>query len=147
MEVILMTIGIIIHSKTGHTLSVAETLKDKFSSAGRSAVLLRIEDQTDFDSFDAILLGSHTEGFALAPEMAAYLSGLPASALSQKKTVLLITHAFPLHAMGGNQAMKGLRKLAEQQGAKVIAEEIIDWSRPGREKQIENAVNNIASVI
>lgn len=142
-----MTIGIIIHSKTGHTLSVAEALKDSLSSAGRSAVLLRIEDQPDYDSFDAILLGSHTEGFALAQEMAAYLSALPEKSLNQKKTVLLITHAFPLHAMGGNQAMAGFRKLVEVQGAKVVAEEIIDWSRPGREKQIETAVKNMASII
>ncbi|SCZ77140.1 flavodoxin family protein [Acidaminobacter hydrogenoformans] len=142
-----MTIGIIIHSKTGHTLSVAETLKASLSSAGRPAVLLRIEDQPDYDSFDAILLGSHTEGFMLAQEMVAYLTALPEKTLSQKKTVLLITHAFPLHAMGGNQAMAGLRKLVEAKGAKVVAEKIIDWSRPGRERQIEAAVKQITSIL
>lgn len=138
-----MTIGIIIHSKTGHTLQVAEQLKASLSKVGRPASLVRIEDRPNFDSFDTLVLGSHTEGFALAQEMTAYLNALPANALSQKKTALLITHAFPLHGMGGSQAMAGLKKIAEKHGANVISEEIIDWSRPGRDRQIEAAVGKM----
>jgi len=138
-----MTIGIIIHSKTGHTLHVAEQLKASLSKAGRSAELVRIEDQPDFDSFESLVLGSHTEGFALAAEMASYLNALPSKALNQKKVSLLITHAFPFHAMGGNQAMNGFKNLVEKQGAKVLSEEIIDWSRPGRDRQIESAVGRM----
>jgi flavodoxin len=138
-----MTIGIIVHSKTGHTLQVAEQLKASLSKAGRPVVLVRIEDHPDFDSFEALVLGSHTEGFALAADMVSYLSALPSKALDQKKTVLLITHAFPLHALGGNQAMNGLKSLVEKQGANVIREEIIDWSRPGRDRQIEAAVGRM----
>lgn len=139
-----MTIGIIVHSKTGHTLQVAEQLKANLSKAGRPVVLVRIEDKPDFDSFETLVLGSHTEGFALAAEMATYLNALPSKALNQKKVALLITHAFPLHAMGGNQAMSGFKNLVEKQGAKVLNEEIIDWSRPGRDRQIEAAVGRMA---
>jgi len=139
-----MTIGIIVHSKTGHTLQVAEQLKASLSKAGRPAALVRIEDHPDLDSFETLVLGSHTEGFALAADMAAYLNALPSKALSQKKVALLITHAFPLHAMGGNQAMSGFKNLVEKQGARVISGEIIDWSRPGRDRQIETAVGRMA---
>jgi len=140
-----MTIGIIVHSKTGHTLQVAEKLQASLSKAGRPAALVRIEDRPDFDSFETLVLGSHTEGFALAAEMAAYLNSLPSKALDHKNAALLITHSFPLHAMGGNQAMAGLKGIAEKHGAKVICEEIIDWSRPGRDKQIETAIERIAA--
>lgn len=140
-----MTIGIIIHSKTGHTLQVAEHLKASLSKAGRPAVLVRIEDQPSFDTFEALVLGSHTEGFALAADMATYLNALPSKALNQKRVALLITHAFPLHAMGGNQAMNGLKNIVEKQGAQVIGEEIIDWSSPGRDRQIDAAVGRITA--
>ena len=139
-----MTIGIIVHSKTGHTLLVAEQLRDKLLSSGHDTVLIRIEDRPAFDRFDTLVLGSHTEGFALAPEMASYLKSLPENALDRKKTALLITHAFPFHAMGGNQAMWGFKILAQNLGAFIASEEIIDWSNPGRNRQIENAVIRMA---
>lgn len=136
-----MTIGIIIHSKTGHTLEVAEKLKEALIKAGRSAILERIEARPDLSVYEALVFGSHTEGFRLAQDMSLYLASL--GSLKQKPVALLITHAFPLPGMGGSQAMTGLKNQVEKLGGQVVSEAVIDWSRPGRARQIEAAITRM----
>jgi flavodoxin len=137
-----MNIGIIIHSKTGHTQHVADQLVNVLTQRGHTVRMQPIEDRPDISKFDALILGSHTEGFALAPEMIQYLKSL--NSIENQKVSLLITHFFPLRGMGGTQAMAGMKTLVSSLGGQVIAEEIIDWSGFNREHHIQEAAMRIA---
>jgi flavodoxin len=140
-----MTIGIIVHSKTGHTLQVAEKLQTELAARGKSARIERIEASPDLMAYDALVLGSHTEGFALAPEMVRYLQNIPP--LNGKKSILLITHFFPAHGMGGTQAIASMKSLVDSKNGKVEGEEIIDWLKLSREKSILESVKKIAELL
>lgn len=93
-----MKVGIIVHSHTGNTLSVAEKLKDAIAAKGHTVSLERVsavnedpsaqgpvelKDIPEVGSYDAIVFGAPVRAFSLTPAMKAYLSQL--STLKDKK--------------------------------------------------------------
>lgn len=150
-----MNIGIVIHSRTGNTNSVAVLLKQQLEKSGHTVVLEKLEIEgvvqprmkqvvfksiPSHDAYDAIIMCSPVEAFSLAPVMKEYLK--QTSDFEDKPVALLVTHAFPRPWLGGSQAIHQMANLAKIKGARILGSEIIDWSRSGREKQIENAVNH-----
>lgn len=144
-----MKIGIIVHSHTGNTNSVAERFKEELLAAGHSAVIeqvtavsdkemnmekIQLKTIPDIGAYDALIFGCPVRGASLSPIMAAYLS--QASSLQGKKTVCFVTEYFPYPWMGGNRAIAQMKKICESKGAEVLETGIVNWSSRGRNKKI-----------
>lgn len=153
-----MKIGIVIYSKTGNTLSVAEKLGKKLESAGHKVAFERINVSNDEEwelenirftslpnpeGYDALVVAAPVQAFGLCRVMKAYLPKLPK--LNGKNVVCLTTEGFPAPWLGGNKAIATLKKACEAQGAKVVATGIVNWMKKSRESQIEKVVTTLAA--
>ncbi len=152
-----MKIGIIIHSRTGNTNSVALKLKEKLSAAGHSVDLERLivlgvlrrgikdiqfETLPDTGQYEALVFGSPVQGFSLSPVMVSYLTQV--ASLQSKKVACLVTEFFPYPWMGGNQAVGKMKKICVSKGAAVCGSGIVNWSSARREKQIIEVVDRLS---
>jgi flavodoxin len=149
---LIMKIGIIVHSQTGNTYSVAEQLKEKLTAAGHSANIeritpvdpkqtdpkkVRIQKLPDITQYDGLVFGAPIHAFNVSPPMKAYLEKLPS--LSNKKIACFVTKGLPFNSTGGNQGISLMKSTLESKGGTVVGTGIIHWSG-GREKKIENLV-------
>lgn len=152
-----MKIGIIVHSQTGNTYSVAQKLQEKLQKTGQSADIQRIEpvDEKqgdakkvqlktipDISQYDALIFGGPVRGFSMSPVVAAYLSSIPS--LQGKKVALMVTQSFPFPMLGGNQAISQMKKACESKGVLVCGTGIVNWSRKTREKMITEVVEKLS---
>ncbi len=150
-----MNVGLIIHSQTGNTCTVAESLAERLRADGHSATLERLEpvgevrpetkavefkEQPDLAQYDALVFGAPVHAFSLSPAMQAYLGEL--TSLADKRVALLVTQAFPFAWMGGNRAVRQMRKACETNGARVCGTGVVNWSR-GRERRIAQLVDRL----
>ena len=148
-----MKIGIIVHSNTGNTLSVAQRLKEKFSAAGHTASIERITannndepnyqkvqiaEKPDISKYDVLLLGAPVHGFSLSPVMRAYLSNI--SSLKGKMTACFMTQAFPYPWMGGTRSMKQMTELCQSKGASPYGTGIVNWANAAKREKLINDV-------
>lgn len=155
-----MRIGIIVHSKTGNTLGVANRLKDTLTTSGIAAdldILVASKDEEpdpakvvldrlpETKGYDALVLGAPVRGFSLSPIMAAYLD--QAELADGASVYCYVTHFFPFHWMGGNQALGQFRKRCEAKGLRVEDSGVIDWSSGKRDRAIDALVSRFASHI
>lgn len=143
-----MNVGILFHSCTGNTLSVAQTLAEALRAAGATAEPDRLETDPaeaeapsfrivhapDPAKYEALVFACPVHGFRISRQMALYLADLPD--LKGKKTLCFVTHTFPFGFLGGNGSKKQLENLLRQKGADVLASACIDWGSRKREAQI-----------
>lgn len=152
-----MKIGIIIHSHTGNTLSVAQKLKEELLTAGHSATLEQVtainDEQTDVSkiqlnkipdvgAYDMLIFGAPVRGASLSPVIAAYL--LQGASLKEKKVSCFVTEFFPFAWMGGNQAIQQMKRICEAKGAKVYETGVVNWSSLQRKKKIADTVKKLS---
>lgn len=154
-----MKIGIIIHSETGNTFSVAQKLKVGLISSGHSVSIDKViaaNDRQqdiqkinlltipDVSGYDAIIFGAPVRGFSLSPILAAYLSQL--ETLQGKKVECFVTEFFPFPWMGGNRAIRQMKNICESKAGKVIGTGIINWSSKHRQEQIDHILERQSSL-
>jgi flavodoxin len=154
-----MKIGIIIHSQTGNTYSVALKLKEKLSEAGHSVDLERLkvagalrrgirdiqfETLPNAGQYDVLVFGAPVEAFSLSPVMISYLTQV--ASLQGKKVACLVTHFLPYSWMGGNRAVNQMKKICESKGAVVLGSEVINWSSSRRNLEITKAVDRLSKL-
>lgn len=154
-----MKIGIIVHSHTGNTYSVAQEIKDKLAAAGHSVSLERVsasnEDAAEagqvllierpcIDEYDALIFGAPVRGFSLSPVMTAYLSRLKTG--SHKNTACFVTQFFPSPAMGGNRTIDQMKVLCNSIGLRVCGTGIVNWSNPNRRKRIASIAEEFCRI-
>lgn len=154
-----MKIGIIIHSQTGNTNSVALKLKEKLSAAGHSVDLERLkvlgalrrgikdiqfEALPNAGQYDALVFGAPVEAFSLSSVMVSYLTQV--ASLQSKKVACLVTQFFPYPWMGGNRAIGQMKKICESKGAVVFGSEVINWSSLRRNLKIIEAVDRLSKL-
>jgi NAD(P)H dehydrogenase (quinone) len=154
-----MKIGIIVHSVTGNTYSVAEKLKEKFQAAGHTVNIERIRlvgdakpgeknvqvaDPPDASAYDGLVFGSPVHGFSVSNGMEAYLTQMPS--LQGKKALCYVTKALPFLGTGGNQAIAKMKSLCEFKGATVCGTGIVIWNRQ-REKQIVDMAEDLSTCL
>ena len=145
-----MSVDILVHSQTGHCLSVAETLAGLARAAGHRASLTRItpsdEKETDLAKLsiapvpqdagaDLYVIGAPVHGLSATPAIRKAVSQMPF--LDGKRVVLLTTEWFPLDWMGGSHTLKQLEHAVADQGGQVVATGIIHWERKDRQEQID----------
>lgn len=152
-----MKIGMVVYSNTGHTLSVAEKLREKLVAAGHAVTLTELEtivplqmgDTTAelktlpvIDNYDALVLATCVRGGTPAPPMRVYLEKV--SSLADKPVVCLVTGVFPFANWGRDQTLAQMKALCEAKGAQVMATESVGWMSPGRGKAIHSVVERLA---
>lgn len=151
-----MNIGLIVYSQTGNTLSVAEKLREALARAGHTVAVERVEVEgeakpgqpvklktaPDPRKYDAVLFGSPVHAFALAPAMRAYLAQVPA--LGGKRVAGFVTQGLPFAWLGGNRALRQLRRACAAKGATFCGSGLVTWSPKNREGQIAGLVDRLS---
>jgi len=153
-----MKIGIIVHSYTGNTYSVAEKLQEKFLAAGNEVSIeqvelvddeemdvkkIQIETFPDLNAYDVLIFGASVRAFSLSPAMTAYMNQIPS--LQDKKIACFVTKGLPFHRTGGNQAISQMKKICESRGGTVMGTGIVIW-RGNREKEINELVEKFIAI-
>jgi NAD(P)H dehydrogenase (quinone) len=153
-----MKIGIIVHSQTGHTLSVAQKLQEKLTAGGHSASIeqispvdpkqtdpkkIQIEKLPDLSKYDALAFGAPVQAFSLSPVMKVYMGQLPS--LSNKKITLFTTKRLSILWTGGKQAISKMKKSCETKGGNVVGTGIIVWSGTEIEKRVADTVEKLSA--
>jgi len=64
--------------------------------------------------------------------------------LQGKKVACLVTQFFPYPWMGGNHAIRQMRRLCESKGATVCGSGVVNWMRPRRDKTTAKAVDRLS---
>ena len=151
-----MKIGIIVHSQTEHTYSVAQKLREKLISVGHEANVERVipvgdvapgakdikfENQPDSQVYDALIFGAPVHAFSLSPAMKAYLEQLPS--LQNKIIACYVTKGAPFKWTGGTRAIGQMKKICNAHGGKVSETGIIVWNNK-RDKEIDKLVDKIS---
>lgn len=151
-----MKVGIIVHSHTGNTLSVAQKLKEQLLAAGHSVTLeqvtavnespsaggkIQLKTIPDPSSYDALIIGAPVQGFSLSPVMKVYLSQIPS--LKGKKVSCFTTQLFPFAWMGGNRAIEQTKKACKTKGVNISETGIINWSRKDRDRKIRDVIEKL----
>lgn len=155
-----MKVGIIVHSKTGNTLQVANNIKETLLASDCQAEVIRIEaandseanpsaiqliSMPDISSYDVLILGGPVRGGRLSPIMDAYLQTLPS--LRDKVVFGFVTHFFPKDSMGGTQAIRRMEALCKDKGVAMSKTSIVSWMNPfKRSKSIQYTVDAFKSL-
>jgi flavorubredoxin len=152
-----MNIGMIIYSQTGNTHSVAIKLEEKLAAAGHSVDMerlkvvgeyrpgtsdVRFETLPNVGQYDALVFGAPVEAFSLSPVMKSYLTQIPS--LQDKKVACLVTQFFPFRWLGGNRAVRQMKRICESKGAAVCGSGIVNWSRSRRDQQIAEVTDRLS---
>jgi flavodoxin len=153
-----MKIGIILYSYSGNTLSVGERLKQALLSKGYEVSLERIKvndegpqsgntiqlsEIPDASQYDAIILGAPVQAFSLNPIMKVYLRKLPD--LQGKKISCFVTEYFSKAWMGGNHAIKQIKRMVHNKNGIVTDSGVVNWSNTMRERQIDEIICRFSS--
>ncbi|HEY9059887.1 MAG TPA: NAD(P)H-dependent oxidoreductase [Pseudobacteroides sp.] len=154
-----MKIGIIIHSYTGNTLSVAQKLKEKLTASGHIVNLEQVtavngdpkearnvvlKDIPDTKTYDVLIFGAPVWAFSLSPIMKLYLSQVPS--LQGKKIGCFVTQQLRFKLLGGNNAINKMKKACQSKGGSVYETGIVNWSHKQREAMIEEVVDRFGRV-
>jgi len=155
-----MNIGIIVHSETGNTHSVAMKLQEKLSAAGHAVSIERLkvvgkfkagikdlplETVPDAGQYDALVFGAPVQAFSLSAVMTGYLERI--ASLQDKRVACLVTEAFPYPWMGGNRAIRQMTRICESKGATVCGAGIVNWMNARREQQIVDVTDRLSGAI
>ncbi len=155
---ILMKIGIIVHSQTGHTYSVAQKIQEKLKTAGNevnveqvipvgeakpAAKNIKFENLPDVNGYEALIFGAPVQAFSLSSVMKAYMEQIPS--LQDKKVALFVTKGMPSHWTGGNRAISQMKKIVESKGGSFIGKGIVIW-RDKREEQITELADKFSAL-
>jgi menaquinone-dependent protoporphyrinogen IX oxidase len=153
-----MNVGILVYSHTGHTLAVAEKLKEALSAAGHTVDLERLETvgavalaATDvqlknvppIDGYQALVLGTAVRGGQPAPAMAGYMVQLPS--LEGMQVACLATGFFPAQ-WGRNQTLAKMAELCASKGATVCGSESVRWPSLRRKRRTAEVVKEMAGL-
>jgi len=155
-----MKIGIIVYSKTGNTLQVAERIAAKLTKMGehveiqrftaeeesaQSSRPVRLHKTPNPNLYDALIIGSPVKAFSLDPAMTMYLQ--QAAFTNQVPTFCFLTQYFKKPWMGGNHAMKQLLSQLSEKGITAQPLGIVNWSNAKREAQINKIVEQSVTAI
>jgi flavodoxin len=151
-----MNVGIIVYSRTGHTLSVAVKLEEALSAAGHTVNLAPVEaagpvkpGATDvplktrpaIEGYDALVFAAPVWGGRPAPPMAAYLEQLPS--MEGTQVACLVTGFFP-PGLGRNQALARMTETCTAKGATLCGTGSVGWLSLNRKRQIARVVAGLS---
>ena len=150
-----MKIGIIVHSQTGNTFSVAEKLMEALKKDGHQVTLSRIRNLKDTkelqkpedieldwvpdtEGYDLLIFGGWVQAFGLCPGFIAYLNRV--STLGERPVLCFVTQHFPFKWMGGSRAVGKMNKIIEDKEGRTVKTAVVNWSSKRRSRQIDALV-------
>lgn len=154
-----MKVGVIVHSHTGNTLSVAEKMKEALSASGHEVTLeqvkavnenpndiknIQLELNPDIADYEVLIFGAPVWAFSLSAVMNTYLKQLPS--MNGKKVSGFVTQSFPFPWMGGNRSIKQIFKICGEKGASILKSGIVGWSKKNREELITKLVKDLSTL-
>ena len=154
-----MNIGIAVYSWSGNTLSVAEKLREKLAGEGHSADILKVQvvgerkqgardfqldALPDLGAYEELVFGAAVEAFSLSPVLTEYLKNV--DSLKGKKVGCLVTQQFPYPWMGGNRAIRQMKKLCKAKGATIIGTVVVNWAKSRREQTTAAALEKLGKL-
>jgi len=154
-----MHVGIVVHSKTGNTLSVAQKIQKELEAKGHTAEIQRVTARNeepksaadivlssapDVTPYDALIFGAPVHAFSLSLVMKAYLSQLPS--LEGKKVACFITQQIAKPFFGGKRTIKQMVALCGRKGAEVELTGTVGWSAKNRDEQIAGVAAKMGSI-
>lgn len=154
-----MNIGIIVHSKTGNTLSVAERLKERLEPDGNTVTIERVipenddpaaaaksplKESPDTTPYEMLIFAAPVWAFSLSTVMKKYLDQLPD--LQGKKVNCFVTHQFPYAWLGGNRAISQMKKALSGKGVNVNETGVVNWSNKERERNISEVIEKLSKI-
>jgi multimeric flavodoxin WrbA len=149
--------GINVYSKTGNTRSVAEKLKDGLSKAGNEVALeevttvgdpgsepqkIELKDVPGTEGYDAVVFAAPVCAFSVCNVMMLYLGRV--QTLKVKKWAVR-TQSFKAW-LGGNGAVKWMKRACAAKGGAVSKTGVINWKNPKRDEQIDALVKDFSSL-
>lgn len=155
-----MKIGLIIHSQSGHTYSVAQTLQKKLTAVGHSVIIerlnpigdahpgvknLQLASIPDTAPYDALVFAAPVWAFTLSPVLTTYLNRV--SSLKGKKIACFVTMGLPFPWMGGTRAIARIKSICESKGATIAGAEIIKWAGTPSEDKLAQAIDNLVKTL
>lgn len=143
-----MKVGIIVYSKTGNTLTVAERISSQLEADGIAVSVGRFSAETlpqsnkpvrltavpNPNEFDAVIFGAPVQAFSLDPAMALYFEQI--NSINPKNVFCFVTQYFKKPWLGGNHAMKQMLALLKEKGINANPLGVVNWSSEQREEQI-----------
>lgn len=144
-----MKTGIIVYSKTGNTLSVANKLMQKLIAEGHTVQLeqvtalsdgptaktpIRLENLPDIQTYDNLIFAAPVQAFSLCQVMNQYLAQL--SSLQGKNVSCFVTQQLPFPWLGGNHAIRQMKNICQGKGSTVRKTGIVNWSSKKKEAMI-----------
>lgn len=153
----MMKIGIIVHSQTGNTLSVAEKILERLVSDGHQVELVRLQNVGETSpqkpvvltsvpevlGYDGVIFGAWVEGFSLCIGMTQYLQQIKLE--NQQLISCFVTEYFPYKWLGGKRAILQMQKILELQGTEIETLGVINWSNKKRTQQIDELINQMSA--
>jgi NAD(P)H dehydrogenase (quinone) len=133
-----MNIGIIIHSKTGHTLNFARKLSSRCATENIKNEIIRLKfegiiaprskkvtiiDVPNIDTFDVLVFGCPVWAFTASPVITAFLK--LTHNIEGKKVICFATMGFPFAFLGGIQAISLMNKLLSKSKSILLPGEVI----------------------
>lgn len=153
-----MKIGIIVHSITNNTYSVAQKISENLSAAGNEVNIervnmvggnkpqgkdIRIENPPDVSSYDALIFGSPVHAFSLAPAMKIYMGQIPL--VQDKKIALFVTKGLRFDWTGGTRAIGQMKKICQSKGGIIMGTGIVVWNKQ-RDKKIAEIADKFSKL-
>jgi flavodoxin len=153
-----MKIGIIVHSITNNTYSVAQKISENLFAAGNEVKIERvnmvggnkpqgkdieIENPPDVNQYDALIFGSPVHAFSLAPAMKLYMEQIPS--VQDKKIALFVTKGLRFDWTGGTRAIGQMKKICQSKGGIIMGTGIVVWNKQ-RDKKIAELVQKFSKL-
>lgn len=131
-----MNIGIVVHSQSGHTATLAKAIAEKFRQnnhevdimpllttglakpGSRHFTICNAPDQEELERFDAILFGGPVWGFKASPVIKEFLSWM--KKIDTKKVASFVTYGLPWPSCGANQAIRSMNQELRASGGTVL---------------------------
>lgn len=154
-----MKIGIIIHSHTGNTYTVAIKLQEKLLVTGHLVDIkrlipvdgeqsyaknIRFEKPPDIEMYDVLVFGGPVRGASISPVLAAFLTQI--KTLERKTVACLVTQFFPCKWMGGTRAIGQMSEICKSKGAIICGSGIVNWMSIQRDKKISDVVEKLSGL-
>jgi NAD(P)H dehydrogenase (quinone) len=158
-----MHIGIVIHSQSGHTATVAKAIAEKFREAGhevdiklllttgmprpgsRRFTICNAPDEEDMAQWEAILVGGPVWGLKASPVIIEFLTWL--KKLDGKKALSFVTHGLPWPALGAHQAISAMNEDLNASGGTVMPGEILHYFFGVKKEKLNAAAERIVKNI
>jgi NAD(P)H dehydrogenase (quinone) len=155
-----MNIGIIVHSKSGHTFNVARKIASLCTSEKIDSEIVQLKAEGNIapraknvkisnppviDKYDALIFAGPVWAFAASPVIASFLKSV--TGCKGKKILCFVTMGFPFPLLGGNGALSAMNKILSGSGGTIVPGEVITSVTLSNQAKLKCIVERIVQKI